>query len=58
MPLPGLPIADEKLFDALNGVMVGYIALIFLPTWRYTPALTLMVVCIYSLMCKQRHSNW
>lgn len=29
-------ISDAQIFDSLNGVILGWICLIFLPTWRHT----------------------
>jgi hypothetical protein len=50
MPLPLLGMLDDELFGALNGVMLGWAALAFLPRWRHTPAVTLGFVVLYSAM--------
>ena len=50
MPIPGLSLPDDTLFDGLNGVMVAYAALILFPRWRLTPALTMAFACLYSMM--------
>ena len=49
MPL-GFPLDDHHLFPLLNGVLVGYALLVFLPGWRHTPSLTLFVAFAYSAM--------
>lgn len=41
---------DEQLFEGLNGVMIGYILLVFFPRWKYTPAITLGLCTVYSVM--------
>ena len=48
MPLPLFSTTDDELFPYLNLVIVGYVALIFLPRWKHTSLLTLTLVWIYS----------
>ena len=50
MPIPGLTLPDDTLFDGLNMVMVAYLLLVFFPHWRHTPALTMAIVSVYSVM--------
>jgi len=59
MPLPRtivqlgsmwLPLGDDELFPCLNVVLVGWALIAFLPRWKHTPALSLMVVGAYSLL--------
>ena len=47
---PWLPLSDDQLFPVLNIVMIGWALLALLPRWKYTPALSLAVVCAYSIM--------
>lgn len=49
MPLPLLNATDDQLFPFLNVVLLGYLALIFLPQWKHTPRLTLALVVLYSV---------
>ena len=48
MPLPFLPVSDDALFPALNGVVLGYLCLALLPRWRHTPAVTLLISTLYA----------
>ena len=49
MPIPFLHYTDDQLFPVLNLVLLGYFCLVFLPRWRYTSNITLMLVIFYSL---------
>lgn len=44
------PHTDDELFPALNLVMIGWLLLVFLPRWRYTPTTTLCLCLVYSAM--------
>jgi hypothetical protein len=40
----------DSIFSTLNGVIVGYIFLIFLPRWHLTPNITLALAAAYSCL--------
>ena len=59
MPLPlelviasdmRLPLGDDELFPWLNVVGAGWALIALLPRWRHTPALSMGVVAVYSVL--------
>jgi hypothetical protein len=49
MPIFGLQgVADETIFDGLNGVMLGWILLMLAPSWKHTQTVVLFIVAFYS----------
>eukprot|EP00466_Bigelowiella_natans_P013157 jgi/Bigna1/26057/gw1.20.124.1 len=51
MPIPLLhEYSDDDIFPLLNGVVIGWGLLAFLPSWRHTPFLVLVVSFIYAVL--------
>ncbi|KAJ1475598.1 hypothetical protein T484DRAFT_1827702 [Baffinella frigidus] len=50
MPLPFLDASDAQIFETFNGVILGWACLLFLPTWRHTKTMVLLLVFVYSLV--------
>jgi hypothetical protein len=50
MPIPFVAASDDVIFKSLNGVMIGWLLLAFLPRWRYTSSLTLVIGAVYALL--------
>jgi hypothetical protein len=49
MPIFGCSLTDEQLFSNLNFVIVGYLMLFFIPHYKATYYLTLLIVFMYSV---------
>ena len=50
MPIPGLALPDERIWDALNGVMPAWGLLALAPRWRWTMPLVTATAAFYSLL--------
>lgn len=42
-------MTPDKIFPLLNGVIIGWGCLLFLPKWRHTPAITLLISQLYAV---------
>ena len=48
MPIPGAPeLADETVFGALNGCVIGWGLLVLAPRWQHTQSIVLGIVAFY-----------
>ncbi|PRW33664.1 serine threonine- kinase receptor R831 [Chlorella sorokiniana] len=50
MPVLGLPLSDEQLWDVLNGVLPAWLLLAVAPRWRYTIPIVTLTAAFYSLL--------
>uniref|UniRef100_A0A7S3V3A9 DUF4281 domain-containing protein n=1 Tax=Aplanochytrium stocchinoi TaxID=215587 RepID=A0A7S3V3A9_9STRA len=49
-PPVDVQLTDEEIFTLLNGVLLGWIPLLFFPYWRFTKSLTLFVAAVYAIL--------
>lgn len=50
MPVPGLSIPDERLWDVLNGVLPAWGLLLLAPRWRVTVPFVTLTAAFYSVV--------
>mmetsp|Transcript_8341 Transcript_8341/g.20733 ORF Transcript_8341/g.20733 Transcript_8341/m.20733 type:complete len:162 (+) Transcript_8341:171-656(+) len=50
MPIPGVPLSDDQLFQAQSIVIPAHLLLMFFPTWKHTPTVTLAAAVVFSLL--------